>query len=134
MGAAAALGLFSAGMGLFGASMQHGVEKDRVNLAFEDNLEKIRRRGFTQETILGQAKARSQASGVLHTKGSGSTAQGVLDTMSKEFKKELDWMKYYGNRARKLGMRTADVNLLSNQLGAIGGGFNTASSVYGLTG
>lgn len=133
MGAAAALGLFSAGVGLFGASMQYGVDKDRVELAFEDNLEKIRRRGFDQRQVLGEAKARSQNAGVLHTKGSGSTAQGVIDMMSQEFKKELDWMKYYGNRARALGLRGASISKLTNQMSAIGGGLNTASSAYGLS-
>lgn len=129
-GAAAALGLFSAGVGLFGASEQAKVDKDRVQLAYEDSLEKIRRRGFTQQQVLGQAKARSQASGVLHT--GGSTAQSTIDVMSQQFKRELDWMKRYAAQARRLGMKGADVNKLANQLGAIGGGLSTAATVYGL--
>ena len=128
--AAGALGLLSAGIGLFGAKMQGDVDRDKVELGYQDSLEKIRRRGFTQQQILGQAKARSQASGVLHT--GGSTAQGTIDAMSTQFKKELDWMKHYSKRARMLGLRGADVSQFANQIGAISGGLNTAANVYGL--
>ncbi len=129
---AAAAGIFSAGMGLFGAGKQEDVDIERVGLAYEDNLEKIRRRKFTQGQVLGVAVAKSQASGVRHT--GGSSAQGFIDTMSQEFKKELDWMKAYSERARRLGIKSAGVTADANRLGAVIGGLNTASSVYGMKG
>lgn len=128
--ASVAAGLFSTGAGLFGASGQRGADKEQVDLAYKDNLEKIRRREFEQEQTFGQAQAFSQNAGVRHT--GGSTAQGFLDTMSFEFKKELDWMKEFANKSRSSGMDRANINYSTNVMGAIKGGLSTGSNVYGL--
>ena len=131
MGAAAiAVGLFTTASGLWGAGQQAELEKDRAQLGYEDNLEKIRRRGFSQEATKGQAKARSENAGVRHTPG--STPQGYLDVMSSEFKKELTWMQTYAERAKRLGMESANVNRKTNSLNAIAGGVSAGLSIYGM--
>lgn len=126
---AAAIGIGKAITGLLGAHKQRDIEKDRVQLGYEDNLEKIRRRAFQQQTVQGAAQAFSQNAGVLHS--GGSTAQGFLDTMSSEFKKELDWMKKYAKTARSLGMKSANLAHRIGSLNAITGGAQTGMSLYG---
>lgn len=125
----AAIGIFSAGVGIFGAKSQKEVDKEQVELAYEDNLEKIRRRKFTQEQIKGQAKAATEAAGVLHS--GGSTAQGVLDTMAREFRSEIDWMVKFGQRARDIGFKSARVRAKANMFGAVASGIQTGAAVYG---
>ena len=127
--AAIAMGVFSFAGGLFGASEQKQIEKERARLTYKDNLEKIRRRDFEMEATKGTAKAFSENAGVLHTPG--STPQGFMDTMSSEFKKELDWMKEYAVKARELGMDAASANFKANMFGALTGGVQAGMSVYG---
>ena len=128
--AAAAVGIFTFGAGLWGADKQHELEKERALLGYEDNLEKIRRRGYTQEQIKGQTKARSENAGVLHT--AGSTPKGYVDAMASEFKKELDWMKEYAERAKRLGVESANVNRKIGGLNAFSDGVNAGMSIYGM--
>lgn len=125
---AIALGLGQAIGGIWGAGKQKDVDKQQSELAYLDNLEKIRRRKFQQEQTQGTAKAFSEVAGVLHT--GGSTAQGVLDTMASEFKKELDWMQKFANEARRLGIKTADVRAQTNIFRAITSGLQTGASLY----
>jgi len=120
MGGAALFGGFKALTGIFGAFNQSDADRERVRLQFEDSLEKIRRRDFTQKQVLGAAKALGESSGVRHTMG--SSAQGALDTMSAEFKKELDWMKRYAIRAKKLGMQQASMDFSKNLIGSVSEG------------
>ncbi len=127
---AAAIGVGKAVAGIFGAKKQEKLEKERAQLGYEDNLEKIRRREFQQQTTQGAAQAFSQNAGVLHS--GGSTAQGFLDTMSSEFKKELDWMKKYAKRAHDLGVKSAGVNFSTNVMNSITGGIQTGSNIYGM--
>lgn len=101
-----------------GANQQKRLDRRRTQLQYEDNLEKIRRRSFTQEQTKGRAKAYSEASGVLHS--GGSSAQGALDTMAREFKYELDWMKKYAKTAKELGMEEANIRFKAGQMEAIG--------------
>jgi len=130
--AALAIGLFTTGAGIFGANKQESVDKDRAQLGYEDNLEKIRRREFAQEQTLGKTKMLTEASGVRHS--GGSTAQGYLDTMANEFSKELSWMKDYARQARGLGMKSASVTASANRFGALQSGLSAGSSVYGMGG
>lgn len=133
MGAAAiAVGVFTAGAGLWGASKQEQLDEDKVQLSYQDNLEKIRRRGFTQEQIKGQAKARSEHSGVLHR--AGSTPQGYVDVMTSEFKKELDWMKKYAEEARRLGMESAHLKKTAASINAISSGIESGMNMYAMGG
>ncbi len=125
----AAIGIFSAGAGIFGAGKQKEVDKDRAELSYQDNLEKIRRRAFTQRQTLGTGKAFTEASGVLHS--AGSSAQGFLDTMAREFKSELDWMRRFSEEARKLGYEGARAAYKANVMGSIAGGIQTGVSTYG---
>lgn len=125
--AALAVGLVTFGAGLWGADAQEEIEHDRVELAYQDNLEKIRRRGFQQESIKGQAKARSENAGVLHR--GGSTAEGFMTTLSVEFKKELDWMKQYADRARSLGIEAAHVERKIGGINAAASGISAGASV-----
>lgn len=110
------LGGFKTATGIFGAFDQRKLDRQQVEFQYEDNLEKIRRRDFTQKQTLGRAKAFTQASGVRHT--GGSTAQGVIDAMSDEFKKELDYMKKYAVTARRLGVKSAKADFTRNLLDA----------------
>lgn len=126
---AAALGIISAGAGIRGAGDQKDADKAQVELAYQDNREKIRRRKFMQEQTQGAAKAFSEASGVLHS--GGSTAQGVLDTMAGEFKSELNWMIKFGEEARRIGHKRASIAHQANVFGSISGGIQTGMSVYG---
>lgn len=129
MGAGAIfIGAFQAGAGIWGASKQEQLEEDRVQLTYQDNLEKIRRRGFAQETIKGKGKARSETAGVLHR--AGSTPQGYMDVITSEFKKELSWMKKYAEEARRLGMDQAHLDKTTAAINAIAQGANTAASLY----
>jgi hypothetical protein len=125
---AIALGLAQAIGGIWGASKQKRVDKQKAELAYLDNLEKIRRREFEQEQTQGAAKALSETAGVLHT--GGSTAQGVLDTMAREFKKELDWMEKFAKEARRLGIKVADVQAQTNVVRSVTGGIQTGASLY----
>lgn len=127
--AAIGFGIMQFGMGLWGSSAQADLEKDRIQLGYEDNLEKIRRRKFAQESTKGKAKAFSEAAGVLHT--GGSSAQGYLDTMAQEFGKELDWMQKFADEARKLGIEAADVEKRIGGMQAFAGGANTIASLWG---
>lgn len=127
--AALGFGIAQFGMGLWGSSMQSSLEKERVQLGYEDNLEKIRRRKFTQESTKGEAKAFSEAAGVLHTPG--STAQGYLDVMASEFGKELAWMQKYADEARKLGIKSANVQKRIGGMEAFMGGASTTARLWG---
>lgn len=114
----AAMGI-AGGIGqLFGAGDQKTLDQERVKLGYQDNLEKIRRREFTQEQIKGRTKAMSEASGVLHS--GGSSAQGAIDTMSREFGLELDWMKKFAEKSRDLGLKSASLQGKSNTLKGLG--------------
>ena len=126
MSADLALGLFSTGMKLFGVGAQSKHDKERVELEYQSDLEDIRRREFEQTQIRGTAKAYSEASGVLHS--GGSSAQGYLDTMDYQFKKEIDFMKTYAEEARRLGREGASLrktagilNAFSSGIGMFGG-------------
>ena len=131
MGAAAiAVGVFTAGAGIWGASKQEQLDEDRVELSYKDNLEKIRRRAFTQEQVRGQAKARSENAGVRHT--AGSTPRGYVDVMTSEFKKELDWMKKFAKEARRLGMEGAHLKATAAKMNAIKSGIDSGMSIYGM--
>ena len=125
---AVALGIGQAIGGLWGAGKQKEADKAQVQLAYEDNLEKIRRRSFEIEQTKGAAKAATENAGVLHS--GGSTAQGVLDTMAREFKIELSWMKKFATEARRIGLETARVRAKTNMFGAITGGAQTGMSLY----
>lgn len=126
---AAALGIFQGITGIFGSRKQAKIEREKVQLGFEDNLEKIRRRQFQQDQTLGQAKLITEASGITHS--SGSTAQRFMDTMAQEFRYEMDWMREYASRARKLGLKTADVAEDTNFIRSIFGGLKTYASIAG---
>lgn len=127
----AAMGIAGGFGQIFGGKKQERLDKDRVRLGYEDNLEKIRRRGFTQQQILGTNVARSEASGVLHS--GGSSAQGGIDTMAREFRFELDWMKKFAEKSRELGLRSASLqgkqNLIKG-LGSIGTGIAQGVEAY----
>lgn len=127
---AAAIGIGRALGGIFGANQQKDVDDQQIELAFQDNLEKIRRRKFQQQQTQGAAKAFSEASGVLHT--GGSTAQGVLDTMSGQFQMELDWMKKFASESRRIGHKTAKVRAQTARIGGISAGIQTGASIYGM--
>lgn len=127
--AALAIGIASAAAGAIGASKQKDIEEERVELSYQDNLEKIRRRKLQMNQTQGAATAFSQSAGVRHT--GGSTAQGVLDTMAMEFKREIDWMKDYADKAKRLGIKAADASYDANIMGALTGGVQTGLSVYG---
>jgi hypothetical protein len=117
------LGLLNFGIGLFGASQQKGIDKEQVGLEYRSNLEDIRRRRFEQRQTIGATKALSETAGVLHTPG--STAQTYIDVMTGEFKQELDFMKFYAERAKKLGMRQAKLNFETGVFGAASAGLQT---------
>jgi len=125
---AIALGLAQAIGGIWGAGRQKKADKQSTELAYLDNLEKIRRREFEQEQTKGAAKAFSETAGVLHV--GGSTAQGVLDTMASEFKKELDWMERFAKEARRIGIKVADVQAQTSTYRSVTGGVQTAASLY----
>jgi len=125
---AIALGLAQAIGGIWGAGKQKKADKQSAELAYLDNLEKIRRREFEQEQTKGAAKALSETAGVLHA--GGSTAQGVLDTMAREFKKELDWMEKFAKEARRIGIKVADVQAQTSTYKSVTGGIQTGISLY----
>jgi len=127
---AAAIGFGVAAAGHEGAGEQYGIDLDMVELTYQDNLEKIRRRKFEQDQTQGIAQAFSQNAGVTHH--GGSTAQGYLDVMATEFKRELDWMKKYAKEARNLGVESASVDYKTNRMAAIKSGISTGASVYGM--
>lgn len=124
MSANLALGLFTTGVKLFGAGEQSKHEKEMIELEYKSDLEDIRRREFEQQQIRGTAKALSEASGVLHS--GGSSAQGYLDTMDFQFKKEIDFMKAYAEEARRLGREGVSLRKTANILGA----FSSGMSIY----
>lgn len=128
---AAFAGIVTFGAGHKGAGEQRDIDKQMVELSYRDNLEKIRRRGFTQEQTKGKAKAFSENAGVLHS--GGSTAQGYLDTLSNEFRAELNWMKDYAKMAKKLGLEKAGVDYDANRMAAIQQGISTGGSIMGMT-
>lgn len=125
MSAMLALGLFSTGIKLFGAGEQSRHDKAMVELQYKSDLEDIRRREFEQQQIRGTGKAYSEAAGVLHS--GGSSAQGYLNTMDYQFKKEIDFMKSYAEEARKLGRDAAALRKTSNVLDA----FSMGLSIWG---
>ncbi len=127
---AGALGFTQAFLQIGEAGRQKTVDKAQTELSYLDNLEKIRRRKFEQEQTQGTALAFSEASGVRHT--GGSTAQGFLDTMAGEFKKELDWMQKFADEARRLGHKRASVAHRTNVAGAITGGIQTGAAIYSI--
>ena len=129
---AAAVGLLSWASGTQGAADKATVEQRRTYLGYEDNQEKIRRRQFEQEQILGATKAFSENAGVLHS--GGSTAAGYIKTMSSEFTKELEWMKKYAESAKSLGLESASVNQSANNWAAFTGAVSTGMSIYGMGG
>lgn len=127
---AAAVGIGTALFGGSAAKKQKKVDKQQVQLEYEDNLEKIRRREYTQQQTLGATKAYSETAGVLHTPG--TTPERYMAEMEDAFKKEIDWMKEYADRAKKLGMKGASVRAQANTLNAIASGISVGASVYGM--
>lgn len=126
---AAAIGIGSAIGGIFGSNQQKDVDDQQVELAFRDNMEKIRRRKFEQAQTQGAAKAYSENAGVTHH--GGSTAQVVLDSMANEFRREIGWMTKFASEARKLGHKSAKVRAQAGRFGSIMGGIQTGASIYG---
>lgn len=125
---AAAFGVADAAFSIFGALGQKKNDKRQVQLQFEDNREKIRRRQFEQEQTLGLTKTLAGASGVRNVQG--STPRQYMDVMSKEFEYELNWMREYTDRARRLGMKSASVNADTRVFNAIAGGIQGGTSIY----
>lgn len=117
---AAGLGILEGISGLFGASKKEKLEKQQTQLEFESNMEDIRRRKLEQEEVIGATKALSETAGVRHT--GGSTAQGYLDVMTSEFKKEIEFATMFAKRSRALGMRGARYNRQSNMISSLAGG------------
>jgi hypothetical protein len=130
MGAGA---LFVAGANfMFGNAMsdeQRRLDKERIQLTYQDNLEKIRRRAFMQEATKGKAKARSETAGVRHT--ASSTPQGYMATITSEFKKELTWMKHYAETAKRLGMQQSALERKGRQMDLIKESADLAVSLWG---
>jgi len=126
---AAAIGIGKGIAGIFGAKSQKKIDRKQIQLQYEDNLEKIRRREFDQEQTLGQSKLLTEASGVRHT--GGSTAQGFIDVMSSEFKKELDWMQQYADRSRSIGNRRASAAQTTGILNSVFSGINAYGTLSG---
>lgn len=129
---AAAVGIGTALFGGSAAKKQKKVEKKKAQLTYEDNLEKIRRREYTQDQTLGATKALSETAGVLHR--TGTTPVSYMREMSDAFKREIDWMKEYAERAKKLGMESANVQFKANTINAIASGISVGASVYGMGG
>lgn len=127
---AAAVGVASALFGSSSAKKQKVADRKQAYLAFEDNLEKIRRREYTQQQTLGATKALGETAGVLHREN--TTPSNYIKEMSSEFKKEIDWMKEYAHRARDLGLTAASVRSQTNTFNAITGGIQTGAAVYGM--
>ncbi len=126
---AAVMGGFKAFAGIFGAFSQDDLTQQGIQFKYEDNLEKIRRRKFTQQQTLGKTKAFSENAGVLHS--GGSTAQGVINTMSSEFQKEINWMHKFATTQALLGKKQATLDLQAGILGSAAGGVQT---IQGMTG
>jgi hypothetical protein len=126
---AAVMGGFKAFAGIFGAFKQDDLTQQGIQFKYEDNLEKIRRRKFTQQQTLGRTKAFSENAGVLHS--GGSTAQGVIDTMTAEFKKEIDWMHKFATTQRILGKKQARFDFEANIIGSAAGGLQTFQGMTG---
>lgn len=129
---AAAIGLYDLGQGLMSSKDTYLNQLDQVDLGYKDSLEKIRRRAFEQKQTQGTAKAFSESSGVRHV--GGSTAQGYLDTMAREFSMEIDWMKSYAEEARRLGVKSAQISYSANRWNSLTGAINTGAGVYGMGG
>lgn len=129
---AAAVGVASALFGNSSAKKQKRVDQRQANLTYEDNLEKIRRREYTQQQTLGATKALGETAGVLHREN--TTPTNYIKEMAGEFKKEIDWMKDYAKQAQQLGMQSASVTARTNTFNAIAGGIQTGAAVYGMSG
>lgn len=125
---AAAVGIGTALFGGSSAKKQKKVDRAQAQLQFEDNLEKIRRREYTQQQTLGATKAFGETAGVLHREN--TTPTNYIKEMASEFKKELDWMKDYAEQARALGMKSASVTARTNTYNAIAGGISAGAQVY----
>ena len=123
------MGILNFGAGLFGSSKQKKIDRAAAELTFSSNKEDIRRREFEQEQIKGTAKAFSENAGVLHTYG--STGQEFLDTMAREFTKEITFMKEYADTARKLGLKEASLRAQTGAFNALSGGIQTYSMLKG---
>lgn len=128
-GFAAVLGLAKTGFGIFGARSQRRADRAATQLTFESNIEDTRRRESEINAVLGAASAVSQTAGVRHS--AGSTAQGVLDTMTDAYRNEIQWMREYAFRAKQIGMKQATLNYRSSVLNSIGSGMNTAMMGFG---
>jgi hypothetical protein len=120
---AAVMGGFKAFTGIFGAFKQDEADQEAIQLRYEDNLEKMRRRKFTMKQTIGKTKAFSENAGVLHT--GGSTAQGVINTMAAEFQKEINWMHKFATTQQRLGKKQAKIDFQANIIGAAAGGAQT---------
>jgi len=131
MGALAAwAGIMNFGIGNSMSDEQRRIDKERIDLQYKDNLEKIRRRAFTQEQTKGAAKALSETAGVRHTPS--STPQGYMNVMTSEFKKELTWMKHYAVTARRLGLQQSALERKGRQMDLVKDSINLGASIYGM--
>lgn len=126
---AALMGGLKAFTGIFGAFQQDELTQEGIQLQYEDNLEKMRRRKFTMKQTLGKTKAFSENAGVLHS--GGSTAQGVINTMAGEFHKELAWMHKFATTQALLGKKQARLDLQAGIIGSAAGGAQTFQGMSG---
>lgn len=126
---AVAMGIASFASGLFGSSKQKKIDKAAAELTWKSNMEEIRRREFEQGQIKGATKAFSENAGVLHS--GGSTAQGYLNTMADEFRKEITWMREYANTARSLGLKEAQLRAQTGAFNALSSGVQTYGMLRG---
>jgi hypothetical protein len=113
--------------GFSAARKQGKLEREVAVFQFEDALETIRRRRYTQVQVKGATKALTEATGVRHTQG--STAQGYLDEMSSEMKKELTYMQDYAITAKRFALRGARMKTSAAMLDAFFSGVETMFSV-----
>lgn len=127
---AAAVGLAVFGVGHKAGDKQRYDAYLQTELEYEDSLEKIRRRRFQTDQIVGATKARGENAGVVHT--AGSTPVGYLETMEGEFRKELDWMKKFADTARSLSNKRAAQNKKAATWSALSSGISAASDVYSM--
>ena len=120
------LGGFKMFTGIMGARNQAGLDRASVEMGYQDNLEKIRRRTFTQNQQVGLTKALTESSGVRHT--GGSTAQGYINTMTSEFDKEIKYMQKYALTARRLGNQQASLNFSGSAIDSFFSGIGMMGS------
>ena len=123
MAALAIFGGFKMFTGLSAARGQGKLDREVAVFQYEDALETIRRRKYTQTQIKGATKALSEAAGVLHTQG--STAQTYIDEMSAEMKKELTYMQDYAITAKRFALRGAKMKQSAATLDAFFSGIGT---------